>query len=248
MLRLLSPLQKEDDAMLDTSDSRTHGSPNGSSKNGSSPLDMNIYATRKTVAQGMMVMLQSCESLGICSNRCSIHFVQDIALMTANASQLKYVLIHPASHRYFEVIVSLISLSILLQIVVGMLLIFLGRWNVNFRSEHRKCDMANNLVVILIFLITVVNVMISSFGPNGPSSRSSPAIIGATLPSSSPFTLKLRELSPAKQWFAFKLWFFRFFAWWWWLRDYIWIVTTKESIFVHTHWLMHLTFIYLFFV
>jgi uncharacterized BrkB/YihY/UPF0761 family membrane protein len=119
--------------------------------------------------------------------------------MTANASQLKYVLIHPASHRYFEVIVSLISLSILLQIVVGMLLIFLGRWNVNFRSEHRKCDMANNLVVILIFLITVVNVMISSFGPNGPSSSRSSALIGASLPASSPFTLKLRELAPAKQ-------------------------------------------------
>lgn len=41
-------------------------------KTSNMPLDMNIYATRKTVAQGMM----------------------DIALMTANASQLKYVLLN----------------------------------------------------------------------------------------------------------------------------------------------------------
>ena len=56
MLRLLSPLQKEDDAMLD-GEGRSRDSPTGSSKQTASPLDMNIYATRKTVAQGMMVRM-----------------------------------------------------------------------------------------------------------------------------------------------------------------------------------------------
>ncbi|RWS27514.1 Ninjurin-1-like protein [Leptotrombidium deliense] len=117
-------------------------------KTSNMPLDMNIYSTRKTVAQGMM----------------------DIALMTANASQLKYVLLNAANHRYLEVTISLLTVSIILQIVVGIILIFLGRWNINYRGDQRRSDMANNAVVILIFLITVVNVMISSFGPNGQHS------------------------------------------------------------------------------
>lgn len=53
-----------------------------------------------------------------------------------------------------------------LQIVVGIILIFLGRWNINYRGDQRKADIANNAVVILIFLVTVVNVMLSSFGPS----------------------------------------------------------------------------------
>lgn len=63
-------------------------------KTSNMPLDINIYATRKTVAQGMI----------------------DICLMASNSSQLKYVLLNPSSHRYFEVTVSLITLSLILQV------------------------------------------------------------------------------------------------------------------------------------
>lgn len=59
-------------------------------------MDPNIYATRKTVAQGMM----------------------DIALMTANASQLKYVLMSWPRSYYFSVTIGLITLSIILQVSV----------------------------------------------------------------------------------------------------------------------------------
>lgn len=43
--------------------------------------------------------------------------MMDIALMTANASQLKYVLLNQSRHRYLEVTVSLITLSIMLQVI-----------------------------------------------------------------------------------------------------------------------------------
>lgn len=112
-------------------------------KTSNMPLDMNIYATRKTVAQGMM----------------------DIALMTANASQLKYILLNAQKHKYLEATISLMTLSILLQVIIGIILIFLGRWNINYRGDQRRADIANNAVVILIFLVTVVNVMVSAFGP-----------------------------------------------------------------------------------
>ena len=61
------------------------------------PMDMNMYATRKTIAQGIM----------------------DLGLMCANASQLKYVLLNSGQHKYFEVTIALITLSIILQVIAN---------------------------------------------------------------------------------------------------------------------------------
>ena len=58
------------------------------------PLDANSYATKKTIAQGML----------------------DIALLTANASQLKYVLQVGQQHEFYTLMVSLICISIVLQV------------------------------------------------------------------------------------------------------------------------------------
>jgi len=108
----------------------------------SCPLDANIYATRKTVAQGMM----------------------DIALLTANASQLKHVLATADNHSYYLISLILIGSSMALQILVGILLVLVGRWNINHKKEQNVANVTNNIIVILIFLITVVNVLITAFG------------------------------------------------------------------------------------
>jgi len=76
------------------------------------------------------------------------------------------VLLNAAQHRYFQVTISLIVVSILLQVVVGIIFIVLGRLNINFSQDRRKADMFNNASVILIFLVTVVNVLITAFGPS----------------------------------------------------------------------------------
>lgn len=57
-------------------------------------MDANRYATKKTIAQGML----------------------DIALLTANASQLKYILQVGEQHEFYKLMVTLISLSIVLQV------------------------------------------------------------------------------------------------------------------------------------
>lgn len=59
-------------------------------------LDANRYATKKTVAQGML----------------------DIALLTSNASQLKYVLQVGPKHEFYMLLVVLISISIVLQVSI----------------------------------------------------------------------------------------------------------------------------------
>lgn len=57
-------------------------------------MDANRYATKKTIAQGML----------------------DIALLTANASQLKYILQIGDRHEFYTLMLTLISLSIILQV------------------------------------------------------------------------------------------------------------------------------------
>lgn len=60
----------------------------------SKPLDANRYATKKTIAQGML----------------------DIALLTANASQLKYILQVGPRHEFYSLMLGLISTSMILQV------------------------------------------------------------------------------------------------------------------------------------
>ncbi|KFM68875.1 Ninjurin-1, partial [Stegodyphus mimosarum] len=86
----------------------TEGMQNG--KKIKKPLDNNIYSTKKTVAQGMM----------------------DLALLTANASQLKLILkYNQEKSAVFFIHITCICISIALQIVVGVLLIVNSRYNIN---------------------------------------------------------------------------------------------------------------------
>lgn len=104
--------------------------------------DVNIYQHKKTLAQGMM----------------------DLALLSANANQLRYVLQTDGRHPYYYPSLTMIMFSLLIQIVVGIGLIWNSRYDVKVDAQMCKADIANNWTVIGIFLVTVLNVFISSFG------------------------------------------------------------------------------------
>merc|ERR1712018_37671 len=72
-------------------------------------LDANRYATKKTIAQGML----------------------DVALLTANASQLKYVLQVGEKHEFYTLMLGLIITSIILQLLVGIMFLVLGGLDIN---------------------------------------------------------------------------------------------------------------------
>merc|ERR1711956_128081 len=78
-------------------------------------LDANRYATKKTIAQGML----------------------DIALLTTNASQLKYLLQVGDGHDFYAVVLGLVIGSILLQVLVGILFLILGGLDIN-DPDHQK--------------------------------------------------------------------------------------------------------------
>ncbi|KAL7641471.1 UNVERIFIED_CONTAM: hypothetical protein RMT77_007342 [Armadillidium vulgare] len=110
----------------------------GSSKD----LNINRYATKKTIAQGML----------------------DIALLTANASQLRYVLGLGEQHEFYEIMLGLIITSITLQVLVGILFLIIGIIDINEPENHFSANILNNIAVVLIFIISVMNIIINAFG------------------------------------------------------------------------------------
>ncbi|XP_050432894.1 ninjurin-B-like [Adelges cooleyi] len=101
------------------------------------------YDTKKTMAQGMM----------------------DIALLTANANQLRYVLeLRKDKSTNIVILLTLIACSLVLQVIVGVMLIFKGRLHCSgVENTKMTRDQLNNHVVLGVFLITVINIFISAF-------------------------------------------------------------------------------------
>nr|XP_023652398.1 ninjurin-1-like [Paramormyrops kingsleyae] len=111
---------------------------------------MNHYANKKSAAESML----------------------DVALLMANASQLKTVMEEGSDFTFYYALIGLISISLALQILVGILLIFIVKWDLNDEHKHHKLNVLENLTTALIFLIVVVNIFITAFGVQKPTGRS----------------------------------------------------------------------------
>ncbi|XP_071358945.1 ninjurin-2-like isoform X3 [Trachinotus anak] len=107
-----------------------------------SNLNMNLYATKKTAAEGML----------------------DIALFLANITHMKTVIEQGAGYRYYVAVLTLISFSLALQIVAGVLIIIIGRRDLNNSTLQKRLDYLNNVTTIIVFITTVLNFFISTFG------------------------------------------------------------------------------------
>uniref|UniRef100_A0A336L397 CSON002359 protein n=1 Tax=Culicoides sonorensis TaxID=179676 RepID=A0A336L397_CULSO len=103
-------------------------------------MDANRYATKKTIAQGML----------------------DIALLTANASQLKYILQVGEKHEFYTLMLTLITVSIILQIAQGLVCIFLGNQDINNSEHHERADLGQNISLGINLAVVVINIMLNS--------------------------------------------------------------------------------------
>ncbi|XP_065166761.1 ninjurin-2-like isoform X4 [Atheta coriaria] len=109
-------------------------------------LDANKYATKKTIAQGLL----------------------DVALLTANASQLKYILQVGEKHEFYTLMLTLIIVSIVLQVLVGLLslsLNLLRDCRLHLEDFHASAVCLNYFTMFCAFAITVLNLLISCFDP-----------------------------------------------------------------------------------
>jgi len=106
-------------------------------------LDANRYATKKTIAQGML----------------------DIALLTSNASQLRYIIQVGDSHEFYTAMMVLLISSIVLQGLNGILQLVMGPMNIN-KEEHKTfLNIVNQLSLGFAFAVAAIDVIKVNFAP-----------------------------------------------------------------------------------
>ncbi|XP_050603068.1 ninjurin-2 isoform X3 [Macaca thibetana thibetana] len=116
--------------------------PGSSDPRRSQPINLNHYATKKSVAESML----------------------DVALFMSNAMRLKAVLEQGPSSHYYITLVTLLSLSLLLQVAIGVLLVVIARLNLNEVEKQWRLNQLNNVATVLVFFTVVINVFITAFG------------------------------------------------------------------------------------
>lgn len=133
------------------------------------PMNITRYQTKKSIAQGML----------------------DISLLTANISQLKYVLQVGQKHEFYTLLIMLLSVVIFLQAstitynnfkfyknifqmstgVLNLSMNLLNDCNVNANSNSNKSkvDKPSHVISFIVtgssFLVVVINLLISAFDP-----------------------------------------------------------------------------------
>ncbi|XP_045172741.2 ninjurin-2-like [Mercenaria mercenaria] len=127
---------------MSLSDSRVKicGAEEGEQNNES--FDFNTYATKKTIAKGLL----------------------DVGLLMSNASQLKTTISLGSSHEYFSINIVLIAVSVILQVVVGIMLLIVGCMKGENMEEKNRANKLNNFTVGIVLMITVINAFIAAFG------------------------------------------------------------------------------------
>ncbi|XP_018555679.1 ninjurin-1 isoform X2 [Lates calcarifer] len=133
------------------------------------PININHYATKKSAAQSML----------------------DVALLMANSSQLKTVLYVGPQYRFYIPLIVLLSLSITLQVMVGLLLIFIVKYDLNDVRKHAKLNRMNNIATVCVFFTVLINIFITALGFEGHTIRSSSPVIAVSEPQLFPLPVDL---------------------------------------------------------
>lgn len=136
-------------------------------KESSGRIDVSLYTTKKNVVQGMLI----------------------IALLSANCSQLKYLLYNYELNSsntennaprttietglfgkativdlYFLINLIQLILSVILQVIIGILLILNSRRNIFiYRHQRVTADNYSNWILLIAFIVTIVNLFLSVF-------------------------------------------------------------------------------------
>ncbi|XP_041859417.1 ninjurin-1 isoform X2 [Melanotaenia boesemani] len=133
-------------------------------------MDLNHYATKKSAAQSML----------------------DVALLMANSSQLKTVLYVGPQYCFYIPLVVLLALSITLQVIVGLLLMFIVKYNLNDRRKHAKLDRMNDVATVFVFFTVLINIFITALGFQEHIVSSSPSpVLAIPEPKLSPLPINL---------------------------------------------------------
>ncbi|XP_031329348.1 ninjurin-2 isoform X2 [Photinus pyralis] len=106
-------------------------------------LDANRYATKKTIAQGLL----------------------DVALLTANASQLKYVLQVGKQHEFYTLMLSLIIVSIVLQVSAALLSLVMATMTIQQSTKQNTvAEILNHVALGFVTGALFCDIIKMNFG------------------------------------------------------------------------------------
>ena len=118
-----------------------NGQPKGDASD-KDPFDNNKYVITKTVSKGLL----------------------NISLLTNNSNQLRRLIsegVEKTTIQWLSVV--LILLSIVLQITMAIMAVFVGKEDINFERHQEKATKLNRTLLILSIPTIVINVLITSF-------------------------------------------------------------------------------------
>ncbi|CAL8405091.1 unnamed protein product [Arctogadus glacialis] len=143
---------------------------------------MNLYATKKSAAEGMLDIALFLANIThmktvieqgagfrsratVCCDRSSSG--EDLMDVIGQLCPITSVRSSPEEHcglRYYIAVLTLISFSLVLQIVAGVLIIIIARRDVSQQTNQKSLDSLNNVTTIIIFFIFITNICITVFG------------------------------------------------------------------------------------
>ncbi|XP_011181237.1 ninjurin-B isoform X1 [Zeugodacus cucurbitae] len=119
-------------------------------------IEPEIYPIAKRLTKSALRRMNSLDYAG---NKNLAEGLMDIALLSANANQLRFLLTYNNKAPTYYISLGLVSVSLVLQVVVGLALIFKR----HLRKNDRRYIYIKELLIFGIFIITVVNVLIAAF-------------------------------------------------------------------------------------
>lgn len=85
----------------------------------------------------------------------------NLALLAANANQMKYLLESADKRPLFNISFSFILMSLFIQILVKIGLMISYRYNMNDNNHVQKAFRINNFITFAILIITLINLAIT---------------------------------------------------------------------------------------
>lgn len=85
-----------------------------------------------------------------------------IALLSANSEQLGNIIDTGEINKYFHISLVLIATSLVIQIILGIILIFESRCKIDNEQGFSKLEKLDNCLIIGIVIITVENLISST--------------------------------------------------------------------------------------
>lgn len=81
-----------------------------------------------------------------------------------NVSQLKTLVINGHQFQFYRFVTTFIIFSIVIEIFLGIILLFLGKDDLTDIYEQKRLDKLNNVAVFLAFIIVIFNIFVAAFG------------------------------------------------------------------------------------